>query len=95
MRKEDNIIDLLSHKHLATIVELQKLAMSMTMENFVEFIKSEYNVREGDDYIDFDYHDLTATINKSNHTLSGSIDIWDEEGTWCDTFFCKCVSFKS
>lgn len=86
--------ELLTHKHLATIVELQKLAMSMTMEVFIEFIKSEYNVREGDDYIDFDYHDLTATICINSKTLSGSIDIWDEEGTWCDTFFCQSVPFK-
>ena len=95
MGKGDNIFYLLSHKHLATIVELQKLAMEMTMNEFIEFIKADYNVRENEFYIDFDYHDLTATINKSNHTLSGSIDIWDEEGTWCDTFFCQCVSFKS
>lgn len=95
MGKGDNIIYLLSHKHLATIVELQKLAMGMTMNEFIEFIKADYNVRESEFYIDFDYHDLTATINKTNHTLSGSIDIWDEEGTWCDTFFCQCVSFKS
>ena len=95
MGKGDNIFYLLSHKHLATIVELQKLAMEMTMYEFIEFIKADYNVREREFYIDFDYHDLTATINKTNHTLSGSIDIWDEEGTWCDTFFCQCVSFKS
>lgn len=94
MSKGHNIIYLLSHKHLATIVELQKLAMEMTMNEFIEFIKADYNVRENEFYIDFDYHDLTATINKSSHTLSGSIDIWDEEGTWCDTFFCQCVSFK-
>lgn len=85
---------LLTHEHLATIVELQKLAMSMTMEEFITFIKSEFNVRECDDYIDFDYYDLTATINKTNHTLSGSFDIWNEGGTWCDTFFCESVSFN-
>lgn len=84
----------LTHKHLATIVELQKLAMSMTMEEFITFIKSEYNVRECDYYIDFDYHDLTATINKTNHTLSGCFDIWNEGGTWCDTFFFESVSFN-
>ena len=32
--------DRLTHKHLATIVELQKLAMEMTMEEFIEFIKA-------------------------------------------------------
>ena len=87
--------DRLTHKHLATIVELQKLAMSMTMEEFIEFIKSEYNTRDNEPYIDFDYHDLTATICLNSRTLSGSIDIWDEEGTWSDTFFCQSVPFKS
>ena len=43
---------------------------------------------------DFDYHDLTATICINSKTLSGSIDIWDEEGTWCDTLFCQSVPFK-
>ena len=86
---------LLAHKHLATIVELQKLAMEMTMEEFIEFIKSEYNTREGYDFIDFDYHDLTATIGLSSKVLSGNFDIWDEEGTWSDTFFCQSVPFKS
>ena len=84
-----------THKHLATIVELQKLAMSMTMEEFIEFIKSEYNTRDNEPYIDFDYHDLTATICLNSKTLSGSIDIWSEDGTWSDTFFCQSVSFKS
>ena len=46
--------DRLTNKHLATIVELQKLAMSMTMEEFIEFIKSEYNTRDNEPYIDFD-----------------------------------------
>jgi hypothetical protein len=86
--------ELLTHKHLATIVELQKLAMSMTLEEFIEFIKADYNYRDNEPYIDFDYHDLTATICINSKTLSGSIDIWDEEGTWCDTFFCQSVPFK-
>ena len=93
-KKQRQIEDLLTHEHLATIVRLQKLVMTMTMEEFIEYIKSKYNVRECDDYIDFDYHDLTATINKSNHTLSGSIDFWDEEGTWSNTLFCDSVPFK-
>lgn len=95
MSKENNIINLLSHKHLATIVELQELAMSMTMEEFIEYIKAEYNWREGYNFIDFDYHDLTATIGLGSKVLSGNFDIWDEEGTWCDTFFCQSVSFKN
>ena len=89
-----NITKLPSHKHLAMIVELQKLAMSMTLEEFIEFIKADYNYRDNERYIDFDYHDLTATIWINSKTLSGSIDIWDEDGTWSDTFFCQSVSFK-
>lgn len=85
---------LLTHKNLATIVELQKLAMSMTLEDFIEFIKANYNYRDNKPYIDFDYHDLTATICIISKTLSGCIDIWDEDGTWCDTLFCQSVPFK-
>lgn len=87
------MVELLTHKHLATIVELQGLAMSMTMEDFISFIKAEYNIRECDDYIDFDYHDLTATILKTKNTLSGTFDIWDEDGKWCNTFLCQDVPF--
>lgn len=83
-----------THKHLATVVELQELAMSMTMEEFVDYIKSEYNYRDNEPYIDFDYHDLTATICLNSRTLSGSIDFWDEEGTWSNTLFCDSVPFK-
>ena len=86
--------ELLTHKHLATIVELQKLAMSMTLEEFIDFVKTNYSYRDYDSLIDFDYYDLTATICIDSKTLSGSIDIWDEEGTWCDTFFCQSVPFK-
>ena len=86
--------ELLTHKHLATIVELQKLAMSMTLEEFIEFIKADYNYRDNDPYIDFDYHDLTATICINSRTLSGSFDIWREGANWCDTFFCQSVPFK-
>lgn len=89
-----NITELPSHKHLAMIVELQKLAMSMTLEEFIEFIKADYNYRDNERYIDFDYHDLTATIWINSKTLGGCIDIWDEEGMWCDTFFCQSVPFK-
>jgi hypothetical protein len=64
------------------------------MEEFVDYIKSEYNYRETETHIDFDYHDLTATICINSKTLSGCIDIWDEEGTWSDTFFCQSVPFK-
>ena len=86
--------DLLTHKHLATIVELQKLAMSMTMEDFIEHIKDEYNYRDNGQYIDFDVHDVTATICINSRTLSGGFDIWNEGGNWCDTFFCQSVPFK-
>lgn len=85
---------LLTHKHLDTIVELQNLAMSMTLEEFIEFIKADYNYRDNEPYIDFDYKNLTATICINSKTLSGSIDIWDEEGTWCNTLFCPSVPFK-
>lgn len=85
----------LTHKHLATIVELQKLAMEMSMEDFIEFIKADYNTRDCRGYIDFDYHDLTATICMNEKVLNGCFDIWDSEGNWCDTFFCESVSFKS
>lgn len=86
--------DLLTHKRLATIVELQKLAMSMTLEEFIEFIKADYNYRENYSYIYFDYHDLSATICINSKTLSGCIDIWEEGANWCDTFFCQSVPFK-
>lgn len=90
------MVELLSHKTLCNIVDLQKLAMSMTREEFIAHIMNECDdVRDSDYYIDFDYRNLTATINKSNNTLSGSIDIWDEDRQWCDTFFCQCVSFKN
>lgn len=89
-----NITKLPSHKHLAMIVELQKLAMSMTLEEFIEFIKADYNYRDNERYIDFDYHDLTATIWNNSKTLGGSFDIWDEDGAWCDTFLCQSVPFK-
>ena len=85
---------LLTHKNLATIVELQELAMSLTMEEFVDYIKSEYNYRETETHIDFDYHDLTATICFDSRTLSGTFDIWDEEGTWSSTLFAQSVPFK-
>lgn len=86
--------ELLTHKHLATIVELQKLAMSMTLEEFIDFVKTNYSYRDYESLIDFDYYDLTATICIDSKTLSGCIDIWDEEGTWRDTFFCQSVPFK-
>lgn len=86
--------ELLTHKRLSTIVELQKLAMSMTMADFIERIKDEYNYRDNGRYIDFDCHDLTATICIDSRTLSGVFDIWDKEGAWCDTFSCQSVSFK-
>ena len=86
---------ILTHEHLATIVELQKLAMEMSMEDFIEFIKADYNYRDTELFIDFDYHDLTATICLNSRTLSGTFDIWDKEGTWTETLFCESVSFKS
>lgn len=85
----------LSHETLCNIVDLQKLAMSMTMEKFINTIKSDVNcvVRNNHPFIDFDWRNLTATICLNARTLSGSIDVWDKEGSWCDTMFFQSVSF--
>ena len=79
--------DLLTHKHLATIVELQKLAMSMTLEEFIEFIKADYNYRDNYPYIDFDYHDLTATICINSKTFGKQIALDASEHTSVQSFF--------
>lgn len=88
--------ELLSHETLCNIVDLQKLAMSMTIEKFVDKIKTDADcvIRDNHPLIDFDWRNLTATICLNSNTLSGSIDIWDEDGAWCDTFFCQSVPFK-
>ena len=87
-------MEILTHEHLDTIAELQDLAMSMTMEEFIAFIKADYNYRDTELFIDFDYHDLTATICLNSRTLSGTFDIWDKEGTWTETLFLQPVSFN-
>lgn len=81
-------------KYLATIEELHNLVIEMTMEDFIDFIKAEYNSRDAHGYIDFDYHDLTATICTNEKKLSGCFDVWDEDGEWIDTIYTNDVSFK-
>lgn len=97
---ETNRNNLDMEKTISNIKDLQKLAMSMTKDEFLSFIMDEndkngYYVRENDDTIDFEYLNLTATINKSNNKLSGTFDVWDNEGYWIDTFYDKETSFKS
>ena len=97
---ETNRNNLDMEKTISNIKDLQKLAMSMTKDEFLSFIMDEsdkngYDVRENDDTIDFEYLNLTATINKSNNKLSGTFDVWDNEGYWIDTFYDKETSFKS
>ena len=87
-------------KTISNIKDLQKLAMSMTKDEFFSFIMEEsdkngFDVRENDDTIDFEYLNLTATINKTNNKLSRAFDVWDNEGNWIDTFYDKETSFKS
>lgn len=89
--------ELLSHETLCNIVDLQKLAMSMTTEKFVDKIKTDADCFIRDTcppFIDFDWRNLTATICLNSNTLRGSFDIWDEEEAWCGTFFCQSVPFK-
>lgn len=85
---------LLTKENIRVICELQTLASEMTCDEFEEFIKHEYNYREGVNMVDFDYHDLTATYDKFSKCLCGCFDIWDEEGDLCGTFHCEKVLFK-
>jgi hypothetical protein len=89
-----------TEKTISNIKDLQKLAMSMTKDEFLSFIMDEsdkngFDIRENDDTIDFEYLNLTATINKTNNKLSGTFDVWDNEGNWVDTIYDEETSFKS
>ena len=96
----ENANNLEMEKTISNIKDLQKLAMSMTKDEFLSFIideniKNKYDVRENDNTIDFEYLNLTATINKTNNKLSGAFDVWDNEGNWIDTFYYEETPFKS
>lgn len=84
---------LLTQENIADLAELQKIVSETTFEEFEK--KYLADARVIDNYlIDFDFKSLTATINRTEKYLCGTIDIWDIESL-LTTIKVADVSFKT